>query len=723
MAQAGFTPIQLYFSTTAAAVPTSGNLANGELAINITDGKLYFKNNSGTVTLLAGSGGGGPAAGSNTQVQFNSSGSFGASSNLTWDGTTFSVVGRLYNGSASTFGASTWGISIGNGGVSANYFKASTSYFQNDAGTQILQLSAGALALTGAANAIYSGVGTTGWSGFAVDTTGGNAIFGLDDSTGSTFGSEAYATVIKSTSKPIYFKNGNTTIGYWNATGLGIGTTSVTQRLHVATTSGNAYIRVDRASQATGQVGLQIGGGTSSVDWIAYMPASSDDLVFFGNSSNRVRMTSAGDVVIGADSAASKLDVVRQGNSSGGTIMMSGSKTNNQNKYGNLTGAHYASSTYPQGICAIGVLSTTDDNFVDIGGNVGEQIAANKIRFWTAANTTTSGGTQRGIIDALGNFGIGTASPAFRLDVVRGSSGVVLNLQGVDAYSAETAISMATQRAKISAFLSPTGGFPGADLRFYTTPDSGSMAEQVRITREGAFCVGTTGTFSNAGIVLDVGSGGTNRPIAVHGTGGVDGVYVDWLVSAPYGSNTNEINIIKSSISSAAGNSGLQFFVSDGGGASTTTRSFQINRTSCTVVGSLSKGSGSFKIDHPLPEKTDTHHLVHSFIEGPQADLIYRGKVNLVEGKANVNIDTAAGMTEGTFVVLCRDVQCFTTNESDWTAVRGSVSGNTLTIEAQDQTCTANISWMVIGERQDKHMYDTDWTDDDGKVIVEPLKS
>jgi hypothetical protein len=53
MAQAGFTPIQLYFSTTAAAVPTSGNLASGELAINIVDEKLYFKNSAGTVKLLA----------------------------------------------------------------------------------------------------------------------------------------------------------------------------------------------------------------------------------------------------------------------------------------------------------------------------------------------------------------------------------------------------------------------------------------------------------------------------------------------------------------------------------------------------------------------------------------------------------------------------------------------------------------------------------------------
>jgi hypothetical protein len=141
-----------------------------------------------------------------------------------------------------------------------------------------------------------------------------------------------------------------------------------------------------------------------------------------------------------------------------------------------------------------------------------------------------------------------------------------------------------------------------------------------------------------------------------------------------------------------------------------------------TINGALSKSSGSFKIDHPLPSKTETHNLVHSFIEGPQADNIYRGKVALVDGSATVNIDDVAGMTDGTFAVLNREVQCFTSNETGWTAVRGSVSGNILTIEAQDASCTDTISWMVIGERQDKHMYDTEWTDENGKVIVEPLK-
>ena len=53
MAQAGFTPISLYYSTTASALPTGANLVAGELALNTVDEKLYFKNSSGTVKLLA----------------------------------------------------------------------------------------------------------------------------------------------------------------------------------------------------------------------------------------------------------------------------------------------------------------------------------------------------------------------------------------------------------------------------------------------------------------------------------------------------------------------------------------------------------------------------------------------------------------------------------------------------------------------------------------------
>ena len=154
-----------------------------------------------------------------------------------------------------------------------------------------------------------------------------------------------------------------------------------------------------------------------------------------------------------------------------------------------------------------------------------------------------------------------------------------------------------------------------------------------------------------------------------------------------------------------------------------TTALTALNSGNVSVTGALSKGSGSFKIDHPLESKKDTHHLVHSFVEAPQADNIYRGKSTLSSGSVEINLDTVSGMSEGTFVLLNTDIQCFTSNESDWDAVKGSVSGNILTISCQNTDSTATVSWLVIGERQDDHIKETDWTDENGKVIVEPEKS
>jgi urease alpha subunit len=76
MAATGFTPIQLYRTSTAAAAPSAGNLADGELAINLTDERLYFKNAAGTVKLLAANitppanGGTGAANGTNNTITF-----------------------------------------------------------------------------------------------------------------------------------------------------------------------------------------------------------------------------------------------------------------------------------------------------------------------------------------------------------------------------------------------------------------------------------------------------------------------------------------------------------------------------------------------------------------------------------------------------------------------------------------------------------------------------
>jgi hypothetical protein len=47
------TTIQIRYSTTPGAVPTSGSLSAGELVVNTADGKLYFKDSGGTVQVLA----------------------------------------------------------------------------------------------------------------------------------------------------------------------------------------------------------------------------------------------------------------------------------------------------------------------------------------------------------------------------------------------------------------------------------------------------------------------------------------------------------------------------------------------------------------------------------------------------------------------------------------------------------------------------------------------
>jgi hypothetical protein len=244
------------------------------------------------------------------------------------------------------------------------------------------------------------------------------------------------------------------------------------------------------------------------------------------------------------------------------------------------------------------------------------------------------------------------------------------------------------------------GSFVHGSMWAWTTTHNGAG--------QGTLTMLSSGTYSNVTVYLDVTSDGAAT------------ISVDWGASEGY-----QVTILKMA--------GGALDLSQNGSDWTTVQTSRTRYSRTTLNsgfrantgafdGSLSKGSGTFCIDHPLPELEETHNLVHSFIEGPQADLIYRGCVDLVNGSAKVNIDDSAGMTEGTFEALCRDVQCFTTNESDWTAVRGSVTGNVLTIEAESNTATSMVSWMVIGERKDKHMIDTGWTDSNGKPILEPLK-
>jgi hypothetical protein len=146
--------------------------------------------------------------------------------------------------------------------------------------------------------------------------------------------------------------------------------------------------------------------------------------------------------------------------------------------------------------------------------------------------------------------------------------------------------------------------------------------------------------------------------------------------------------------------------------------------------GGISKAGGTFDIKHPLSKIGRRDRLRHSFIEGPRADNIYRGVVELVSGNATVNMCTDSvespdcAMRPGTFTALNKNHQFFLQNVSDFDRVKGRLDGETLTIESENPTSNSAVSWMVVGERQDEHMRDLacDMTNDNGSVVTEYIQ-
>jgi hypothetical protein len=236
MAQAGFTPIQLYFSTTAAAVPLAANLAQGELAINIVDGKLYYENNSGVVTLLASTEGAsgdvvGPAsATANGIALFNS------------------TTGKLIKDSAASDGL-IYGLTVGRGlaGVSTNTAVGASALAANTTGNLNTALGFEALKanLDGAENV------AVGYRALDANTSGTNNIAMGRNALGANISGSANVAVGDSALLA------NTTANSNSAFGDGALTTNSTGASNVAV--GRSALGLNTTASNNTAVGYQAG--------------------------------------------------------------------------------------------------------------------------------------------------------------------------------------------------------------------------------------------------------------------------------------------------------------------------------------------------------------------------------------------------------------------------------------------------------------------------------
>lgn len=98
-----------------------------------------------------------------------------------------------------------------------------------------------------------------------------------------------------------------------------------------------------------------------------------------------------------------------------GLVRLSSSSADATAKSGRFVLRHYTNAQLP--VYLFGAASTAGNNFVALGGGSTIGNAATQLDFYTAANTTTAMGTSRMVIKSNGYVGIGTASPAYLLDV------------------------------------------------------------------------------------------------------------------------------------------------------------------------------------------------------------------------------------------------------------------------------------------------------------------
>lgn len=194
--------------------------------------------------------------------------------------------------------------------------------------------------------------------------------------------------------------------------------------------------------------------------------------IFNDASSPVVTILNNGKVGIGTTGPSDVLEVVSSLDYR--TLRLTDTKTDTTAQRVGIVGQHYTSAEEP--ISLIHAYVDNNESFVSLGGGATSN-AVEKIRFWTAADTTTTGGTERMVIDKAGFVGIGTVTPLARLHVldtsinnIRLSSNetaatakysAIIGSQYDSAGETEGMLMMATQNTVSANQIMIGGGFGG----------------------------------------------------------------------------------------------------------------------------------------------------------------------------------------------------------------------------------------------------------------------